>query len=303
MYINNYRIADIQFYLSMDTKIPWLDNSYFRSFLHGGGKPDVLLRLTCIYPNSLAQHPIDSQFLAHISGSIGFNQTSINSPLLCYEVVCTRLQVAMAHPDLVGLEIKQSSLVLFDFYQRALDIYFACDEGDDYSSSRLGPSLYTPFLVEFDAVMVHSTSVVCGDSAALFMAPDEGGKTTVINLANDNHFGILSDDQVIIKQTDATLIAHGTPWSRYTDGPISANLGGLFLLEKAEQFNLTPLKIVDALEYLWNEHQSNWIFLPKELRLQAFDFLVSICHQVPIYRMHFPRDYVDWDAIHAAMVK
>jgi hypothetical protein len=110
----------------------------------------------------------------------------------------------------------------------------------------------------------------------------------------------LSDDQVILQQTDGAFISHGTPWGLLTDGPISARLGGLFLLEKSECFELSPLRAVDALEYLWNEHEAYWTFLPKAGRLHAFDFLYALCHQIPTYRMRFTKDFVDWKAIRMA---
>jgi hypothetical protein len=209
----------------------------------------------------------------------------------------------MDHPEQVGLEIKQSSAVIFDFSKRELDIFFDCGKDNVYSNSRLGSIFFAPFLVAFNAMMVHSAGLILGDCAAVFMAPDEGGKTTVVNLASVECCGILSDDQVILRQTDGLLMAHGTPWGLVTDGPKCAKLGGLFLLEQAEYFELIPLRVVEALEYLWNEHQGYWAFLPKKMRIQAFDFVNSICHQIPTYRMRFKKDYLDWNAIKAAMVK
>jgi hypothetical protein len=58
---------------------------------------------------------------------------------------------------------------------------------------------------------------------------------------------------------------------------------------------------MDALEYLWREHQSYYFFLPGPLRRQAFGFLYDVCHQIPVYRMRFQKDYIDWDAVDAAM--
>jgi hypothetical protein len=301
MYLANYLIAGIQFRMEMDTWIPWIAKSHFRSFVNDGAEPDVILRFACIYPNTLVQPPIDPQVFQRFSHSIGFNQETILSPLLHSEAVCSRLNSLMDHPEKVGLAISQSVAIIIDFDQHELDIFFGCTEDDDYSNRRLGSALYAPLLVAFSAVMVHSAGLICGDRAALFMAPDEGGKTTVVNQAPTEGCSILSDDQVILRQMDGVLMAHGTPWGLVTDGPKYARLGALFLLEQAEHFELSPLKVIDALEYLWNEHQGYWVLLPKALRLQAFDFINSICHQIPTYRMCFPKDYVDWNAINKIM--
>ena len=96
-------------------------------------------------------------------------------------------------------------------------------------------------------------------------------------------------------------MAHGTPWGKITGGPQSAKVGGLFLLEKAPRFELHPLKPVDAVEYFWKEHLFYRAFLPKNLRLNAFEVINIACHQAPVYLMRFPEDFVDWDAIDAVM--
>jgi hypothetical protein len=114
---------------------------------------------------------------------------------------------------------------------------------------------------------------------------------------------ILSDDQVVLRKENNVVNAHGTPFGRITGGPCSARLGGIFLLEKAEHFELSSLQSVDMLEYIWATLPSYTFFLPNSLRIQAFQILYDACHQVPVYRMRFPKDYVDWDAIDAAMVR
>jgi hypothetical protein len=43
-------------------------------------------------------------------------------------------------------------------------------------------------------------------------------------------------------------------------------------------------------------------FLPKHLKRRAFEVLCDVCYQAPAYWMSFPKDYVDWEAIDAAMV-
>jgi hypothetical protein len=91
-------------------------------------------------------------------------------------------------------------------------------------------------------------------------------------------------------------MAHGTPWSRFTDGPISTRLGSLFLLVKSDNFELSPLKPGEAMEYLWNEHMDYWGYHTKAGRIQDFDFINAICHQIPSYRMRFLKVYVDWNA-------
>jgi hypothetical protein len=75
------------------------------------------------------------------------------------------------------------------------------------------------------------------------------------------------------------------------------------MVDQAPYFELTPLEPPDVLQVLWTEHQNYVFLLPKHLKKQAFGVLSEVCYQVPVYRMRFPKDYVDWDAIDAAMVR
>ncbi len=73
------------------------------------------------------------------------------------------------------------------------------------------------------------------------------------------------------------------------------------MLEKARDFDLIPVKAADILQFLWNEHMHLWFVLPKSLRVRAFEILANACRQAQVFRMRFPKDYVDWGAIDAAM--
>lgn len=149
--------------------------------------------------------------------------------------------------------------------------------------------------------MLHSSSSVLNNKAVLFLARDEGGKTTVMKSAVPRD--VLSDDQNILKKEDGAFFVHSTPWSTFHNGPRKARLGGLFLLEKANEFSLDRIHPVDMLTYLWAEHVGYTLFLPKKLRVTAFDLLREACRSVPTYRMRFPKDYIDWDAVDRAMEK
>jgi hypothetical protein len=149
--------------------------------------------------------------------------------------------------------------------------------------------------------MLHSSSSVLNNKAALFLAKDEGGKTTVMKSAKPRD--VLSDDQNIIKKEDGVFFVHSTPWSTFLNGPQKAGLGGLFLLEKASEFSLVRIHPVDMLTSLWTEHEGYTLFMPKKLRVAAFDLLREACRSVPTYRMRFPKDYIDWDAVDRAMEK
>jgi len=143
--------------------------------------------------------------------------------------------------------------------------------------------------------------VLFNGRAILFLAPDGGGKTAVVQRLS--RLSVLNDDQIILRAENNVVIAHATPLGPITGGPQRAQIGALLLLEKASGFELVRAKPRDILQFLWNEHMHRWGVLPKDLRVRAFEVLYDACHQAPVYRMRCPRDYVDWDAIDAAMVR
>jgi hypothetical protein len=159
--------------------------------------------------------------------------------------------------------------------------------------------MFSTFLPRFSALMMHSSGLIRGGRAALFLAKDGGGKTTALRQATEGL--LLNDDQIILRQEGDGFVAHGTPLGRLTDGPCQAPLSALFALEKARSFGLEPAKPANLVQHLWDEHRVYTSVLPKPLKLRAFDLLYDVCHQVPAYKMRFPKDHVDWAAIDAAM--
>jgi len=159
--------------------------------------------------------------------------------------------------------------------------------------------VFAMFLPQFSAVMVHSSGVVRNQRAALFLAPDAGGKSTVLEHATEGL--LLNDDQVIVRREGGGFVAHSTPFGAMNSGPCQARLGALFSLHKAPRFTLRPMRPADLMQKHWGDRDNFASLLPKHLKTQAFDLFYDICHQVPTYQMSFPKDHVDWDAIDAAM--
>ncbi len=129
----------------------------------------------------------------------------------------------------------------------------------------------------------------------MFFAQDDGGKTTFSQLSNRP---ILSDDHnLVTREPDGRFRAYGTPWGRIVDPHLNGIVGGLFLLEKAPTFSLEPISPRTLIEFLWQEHADYYRPAPPEIRLKAFDLICELCHSAPTYRMRFPKDYVDVEAI------
>jgi hypothetical protein len=293
-------IGEWKFRISSDIPRPFLNKKSFRLFVSNNGRAvDAECIFTGIASSSLILKPLQKKEKDVLSGFILYPQMGPDSPLLKSPMVRFQLRKCLNHQEDISLEMHAESFSIFDFYSKKLMIYYLSKRKKSLESCAVGPGILAPFFPLFGGFMLHSSSSVLNNKAALFLAKDEGGKTTVIKSAVPQD--VLSDDQNIIKKEDGAFFVHSTPWSTFPNGPRNARLGGLFMLEKASEFSLVPINPVDVLSFLWEEHYGSTLFLPKKLRIAAFDLLREACRSVPTYRMRFPKEYIDWDVIARAM--
>ena len=66
-------------------------------------------------------------------------------------------------------------------------------------------------------------------------------------------------------------------------------------------FELGPIRPAELVSLLWKENLTYTSVLPKPLKVQAFDLFCDLGNRVPVHRLRFPKDHVDWDAIDAAL--
>jgi hypothetical protein len=296
MSLNNvitHRIAGITFRTDANDPLTFLQRGSFSQFLCDDRAPDVR--------QHFYQTPFDPEITAD-----GSKQAQ---PLPWR----SRLLAILDEAGQVEFVAGKDRAIIRNFSHCELDFFYRAGKKPDHDSLRnlsylglsLAPTLrqiFSTFLPVFSAALLHSSGVIRNNLAALFLARSTGGKTTVAQTSPAG--SIISDDQIILRENEKKgFEAHGTPFGRITNGPVSAGLGGFFLLEKAKHFELTTLNPTDVLEYLWNDQLIYTYFLPNELRIKAYQMFYSACHQVPCYLMRFPRDHVDWDAIDAAMAK
>jgi len=302
MIVATHRIADIIFRTESDVPIPHLQRPTFDQFRIGDVEPDVLHRIHYFELDSLTLPVLDREERERISRSVGLQRLLSQNPIFRSPVVRERVRVCLDHADQVYMRITGMGLVIYDFARNEFHYFFPSGVKEYFAGPLMVgafQNLLSTFLSNFSAIMIHSAGVVRNGSAALFIASDEGGKTSLVRPLTGEP--VLSDDNVVLRKEDGVFNVHGTPLGVITSGPLTARLGGFFLLEKASSFGLSPLKPRDAIQFLWNEHAHLWHILPKNLRLQAFEILYDACRQAPTYRLRLPKDHVDWDAIDATM--
>lgn len=293
MIVATHQIAGITFRTELNVRLPRLEGEAFERFRVDDTKPEVSL---CIHKVS-RERPTSSP----VAGE--------RNDLLHSALVQAKLQTCLDQPEQMQIGLDRSLATFRNFSRRELDVFYTeelwgfdpvrqVNNADRRIAADFG-KMFSTFLPCFSAVMIHSAAVVHNREAALFLAPSNGGKTTMIELADGRP--VLCDDQVVLRKDGDAFSAHGTPLGRITDGPLQARVGGLFLLEKTDHFELNHLDPVEVMQHLWAELPQYAFLLPRDLRRQVFHMLYDVCHQVPTYRMGFPKDYVNWDAIEAAM--
>ena len=216
--------------------------------------------------------------------------------LLAAPQVRKRLEQAGNHLQWLTIEIHQGAVTILDFKENRADMFFCREFADELGDHGIGPAMLAPFLADFDACLLHASAVVRKGRTTVFLAPDEGGKTTAARLAPEGGI-ILSDDRVLVRRVAEEFRVYGTPWGLHMDGKLQAPLAGLFLLKKARNFSLVPLTTRALVSYLWEEFENISAILPGPLKKKAFDLVCAMAAQIPIWKMSFSKDYIDWDAL------
>ena len=296
---STYQIAGIVFRIDSDLLLHDLQNDSFGQFRSNGAKPDVFFRIRGFEESLCNCSRLSEEEVEFLEGCARYPLNDLENPLLCLPPIRARLRSRASSSEHISLEIRRSSVTVYDFADKELEAFYQPDLGQILSRSRIGPGFFAPFLPVFSATIVHSSALVHKGVAALFLAPDGGGKTTLMEHSTSGT--ILGDDQIILREKHGVIVAHGTPWGSFTNNNVCAQVGGFFLLEQAERFELIPIKTANILEYLWNEHAHHRILMPRHLRTRTFEILHRACKQVPLYLLRFSTNDIDWHAIHDAM--
>jgi hypothetical protein len=328
MYEYLYEIGGVVFRTLADFQIENYQNNFFSQYITKNCKYNVTFEFIGIPAKKLVLPPLNSSEIKFISRflspshigcgilvippiiqeneNISNLTTGINSysdlPLLRSTLVRKKIFSFKTNPFNVLLSLHLFSVVIYNFKISKIQIFYLLERRSFLNKENLENGirrLFTSFFPSNNGVLLHSSGIIRSKKALLFFAPDEGGKTTAIKNSTKDVF--LSDDRNIIKKEKDKLIAYSTPWGSIKTSSKKAEIGALFLLKKAKKFKLVPVKPNDMLQFIWDEHIHIWDILPIFSRVSAFNILYEICHKIPIYKMYFPKNFVDWEAIDLAI--
>ncbi len=297
-----HKIAGIIFHTDSNVWLPRLQDEPFEQFrVRDSCEPNVRQHLRIIDINSKTLLP-PSQTDEICSSHDRYLPETQNSPLLYSHEVRMKLCAYIERPEQVSVRIERDQVNIQDYGAREANRFCLPKVGKYDASMHIAsnfPQLFCAFLPAFSAMPIHCAGVIRNNKAIIFLAPDEGGKTTVMSLAGN--VPVLHDDIVIWKTEGRRVVAYATPFGKNTSGPGEAPIRALFLLEQAPSFELIPVSWVDLVQSIWTAHLEYSNALPKEFKARAFDVVYNACRQASTFRMRFPKDDVEWDAIDAAI--
>jgi hypothetical protein len=274
----------------------FLINKRMDAFRCSAEGADISWNYQVIRPTDLILPPLDPEHDPRLARTC---QLGHESPLLASTQVQSCLEQARDHADWLVVEMHQGAVTILDFSTHRADMFFNPDFGRQLRQHDIGPAMLAIFMPHFSAMLLHASAVVRNKRTAIFLAPDEGGKTTAARLAPSGT--ILNDDQVLVRQTHGRFQASGTPWGLYSNSKLQAPLSGIFLLEKSNHFAINPLQPIELSRYLWEEHKNQLAILPQPLQTKAREITVAISNSAPTWKLTFSKDAIDWEVIDKAM--
>jgi hypothetical protein len=149
-----------------------------------------------------------------------------------------------------------------------------------------------------EGILVHGTGAVIGGRGYLFLGKSGSGKSTLAGLlSNSVEAAVLSDERMVVRNTDNGLRIFGTPW--FSDARkarnSSAPLDGIFFLHHGKENRVEPCSTSKALEQVMPVSSILW-FDRKRL-ISQMDFCGRIVSLTPSFDLYFRPDLSVTDAI------
>lgn len=255
----NSRIAGVDIRISYDTTAC---ESILKDFLK-----DFIV-------NSCGKDPFDVRFSADKSIiELGFKHTDREK-----EMNAWGLTVGMGHIDKNG-----DHAVLVDATPESVEVAgFVMD-----NLLRIALQYAMP---KRGGVLLHSSAIVHEGKSLVFIASNEGGKSTIS--ANSGK-PVLSDDCVGMQGLpDGGFLACATPWGR-VHGKGEYPIEAMFFIEKSDKFFCEPVSSIDTVKKVFSNLSLTFSDIDKSsdtILDNILGVVTSLSMDVPAYRLGFRKD-------------
>lgn len=295
----SHRYGGVTFRIDSDGPVPFIQRrSQFRDYEIENVAHDVRFNFQCVEQGACTLPAPSKEYLRTLQKYIPHQggPDIVYSPLICHEAVRTKVNEVIKSSENVSLIFHHEAGMIADFDHCHTDLFYLPQFTGLFDDIYVGFNTYSLFLPVFSAATIHSAGVVRKGSGILFLAPDEGGKTTIAKSGSLENV-VLSDDQNIVRKHKDKFYLYSTPWGLMTNEPHKSPLTALFMLHKAKEFRIELASQQVVLAYLWNEHSNYLRLIPKNMRKRIFEVFWDLTADLPIYQLHFSKNHVDWDAI------
>lgn len=146
--------------------------------------------------------------------------------------------------------------------------------------------LFQNYLLHFDGVVIHASSLDWNGKGILFSAPSGTGKSTHVKLWQEyygSEITILNDDTPAVRFLNGKPFVFGTPWSGSSNIHSNSNapLSAVVLLQQASDNSIQQISTPEAISKLLPR-----VFLPyydEDMMNKACDVFERIISRVPVY--------------------
>lgn len=147
------------------------------------------------------------------------------------------------------------------------------------------------FLTYQGGLLLHASALVREGKGFVFCGPDEGGKSTIANMAPASL--IAADDSLAVRKVNGSSWLHTVPWGRRDSKNVSAPIAKLFFLHKARDLEVKEMALIEAVK----QFLANTFFDTSDELIYArtLETVHSLAERVSCYELYFPLtgDYMD----------
>jgi hypothetical protein len=299
---NHYRIGDVKIKISSDIVLPVIKSAIYEKFLVPSRDADAHCSFLELSRESFVLKALRAKEKKALLRTLVFPERWLANPAFLSPAVREAIRNCPLEPELFHLSLSWNRLIIRNFAANEFHYFYypenKADMMDPLFLARFRNSI-SASLVNFSCFLLHGAGAMTKNGAALFLAPDEGGKTTLIKKFNANE--VLGDDQVVLRFMENNFYLYSTPFGTMTCGPAKSKLAGIFMIKKSKRFKIRPANANDILRFIWKESFFKTVVLPKTLRTRIFELLYQFCRRIPSYYIHAPIDSLDFAAIDETM--
>lgn len=267
--------------------------------------PRVTVTLDELADPAGAESALSGEEVRQLVSEGGWPERWFRSRAVRHPEIVSALRGCLAAPALCDVEFAWDRAVVCNYAESWARVFYPAPRRQGISEERFLAgfrNLVGRFLPLFDMALVHGAGAVLEGRAAVFLAPDGGGKTTLVRALPEAV--VLNDDHVAVQPRGAgRTVVYSTPFGTMSCGPQSAPLGAIFLLRKAAVAAVRPVALSTALPRLLDGQHVNWLATPAPVRKRAFNLIVDSCRSVPLFELDVPRRFEAWDLVVRCMVE